>query len=275
MAMDDLLDEGRTAFHTQLFGYNRAQVDEEYARLERQLELACADRDAALETADELTRHLEEARSELTEYRTLHAGHNKDNAVSGCIRYLLHVARRKAEEIESEARARTEDAVHRAEEAAGRHARLLDEAEQESQRRLAEASRRAREIVGEALERSRSLLSDLGERQRLLDQWYAEIGAAPEMPSPRGPEPGETGVLNGAEAWKSPESAAASAPVAWEAVPEDASVAREAVPEDVPATAEAELIEMPRRPEPDVEHGADAETAEEPASTTRMPSVSA
>ncbi|SER25648.1 DivIVA domain-containing protein [Lentzea albida] len=264
MAMDDLLDEGRTAFHTQLFGYNRSQVDEEYARLERQLELACADRDAALETADELTRHLEEARSELTEYRTLHAGHSKDNAVSGCIRYLLHVARRKADEIESEARARAEDAVHRAEEAAGRHARLLDEAEQESQRRLAEASQRAREIVGEALERSRSLLSDLGERQRLLDQWYAEIGAAPEMPSPRGPEPGEIGVLRGAEVWKSPESAVAAAPVALEAVPEDA-----------PATAEAELIEMPRRPEPDVEPGSEAEPDEEPASTSQMPSVSA
>jgi cell division septum initiation protein DivIVA len=188
MAMDDLLDEGRTAFRTQWFGYDRRQVDEEHARLEGLLDLACADRDAALATAEELTRHLEEARSELTEYRTLHAGHSKDNAVSGCIRYLLHVARRKADEIESEARARAEDAVHRAEEAAGRHARLLDEAEQETQRRLAEASSRAREIVGEALEESRGLLADLRERQRLLDQWYAELSAVPDMPSPRSPE---------------------------------------------------------------------------------------
>lgn len=188
MAMDDLLDEGRRAFRTQLFGYDRGQVDEEYARLEGLLELACADRDAALQTAEELTRHLEEARSELTEYRTLHAGHNKDNAVSGCIRYLLHVARRKADEIEAEARARAEDAVNRAEEAVGRQARLLDEAEQETQRRLTEAGRRAREIVGEALERSRVLLSDLRERQRLLDQWYAEVTATPDMPVPRSPE---------------------------------------------------------------------------------------
>lgn len=188
MAMDDLLDEGRTVFRTQWFGYDRAQVDEECARLEGLLDLACADRDAALETAEELTRHLEEARSELTEFRTLHAGHDKDNAVSGCIRYLLHVARRKADEIEAEARARAESAVLRAEEAAGRQAYLLDEAEQETQRRLADAGRRAQEIVGEALERSRVLLADLGERQRLLDQWYAEITTAPDMPLPRSPE---------------------------------------------------------------------------------------
>ncbi|MFD4638240.1 hypothetical protein ACFWN2_13055 [Lentzea sp. NPDC058436] len=235
MAMDDLLDEGRTAFHTQMFGYHRGQVDDERARLEQQLELACADRDAALETADDLTRHLEEARSELAEYRTLHAGHSKDNAVSGCIRYLLHVARRKAEGIEADARARTEDAVHRAEESAGRHARLLDEAEQETQRRLAEASQRAREIVGEALERSRVLLADLGERQRLLDQWYEEIGDAPggsavgvrpEMPAPRRPELVEVGAARGAE---------------------------------------LAAVEMPEPPEPD----------EEPASTAQMPSVSA
>ncbi|WP_329792897.1 hypothetical protein V1227_13550 [Lentzea sp. DG1S-22] len=189
MAMDDFLDDGHRTFGTQMFGYDRREVDEEYARLERQLELACADRDAALETAEELTRHLEEARTELAEYRAIHAGHDKDNAVSGCIRYLLHVARRKADEIEAEARTRAEEAEQRAEEAAGRQARLLDEAEQETQRRLAEAGQRAREIVGEALERSRVLLSDLGERQRLLEQWYAEIASVQEMPLPRSPEP--------------------------------------------------------------------------------------
>ncbi|WP_258952033.1 hypothetical protein [Lentzea californiensis] len=187
--MDDLLNEGSRHFRTRWLGYDRAQVDEEYARLEAQLELACTDRDAALETAEDLARHLEEARSELAEYHTLHAGHSKDNAVSGCIRYLLHVARRKADEIEAEARARAEDAVQRAEEAAGRQAVLLDEAEQESQRRLAEANRRAQEIVGEALERSRVMLAELAERQRLLDQWYAEVTTAPNMPAPRSPEP--------------------------------------------------------------------------------------
>jgi cell division septum initiation protein DivIVA len=189
MTMDDLLDEGRRAFRTQMFGYDRGQVDEEFARLENQLDLVCADRDAALATAEELTRHLEEARSELLEYRTLHAGYDKDNAVSGCIRYLLHVARRKADEIEAEARARAEETVQRAEETAGRQARLLDEAEQETQRRLAEAGKRARKIVGEALRESRELLSELRERQRLLDQWYNEVTSAPVMPEPRSPEP--------------------------------------------------------------------------------------
>ncbi len=189
MAIDDLLNEGAHNFRTRWLGYDRGQVDAAVARMEEQVTVACADRDAALATAEDLARHLEEARSELTEYRMIHAGHSKDNAVSGCIRYLLHVARRKAEQIEDEARARVEDAVQRAEESAGRHARLLDEAEQETQRRLTEASRRAREIVGEALEQSRTLLADLAERQRLLEQWYAEVATVSDLPLPRESEP--------------------------------------------------------------------------------------
>jgi cell division septum initiation protein DivIVA len=184
MAIDDLLNEGTRAFRTRWLGYDRDQVDEEYARLESLLGNACADRDAAIATAEDLARHLEEARSELSEYRMIHAGHSKD-AVSGCIRYLLHVAKRKAEEIEAGAQARAEQALQQAEEAAARQSRLLDEAEQESQRRLAEANRRAREIVGEALEQSRVMLGDLTERQRLLDHWYAEIATTPNMPLPR------------------------------------------------------------------------------------------
>jgi cell division septum initiation protein DivIVA len=189
MAIEDLLNEAPRTFRTRWLGYDRVQVDEEYAKLEGQLDVARTDRDAALATAEDLARHLEEARTELAEYRMIHAGHSKDNAVSGCIRYLLHVAKRKAEEIEAEARARAEQAVHQAEEAAGRHARLLDETEQETQRRLAEASRRAREIVGEALEQSRDMLADLAERQRLLDQWYTEVATVQDLPLPRRPEP--------------------------------------------------------------------------------------
>lgn len=189
MAIEDLLNEAPRTFRTRWLGYDRVQVDEEYAKLEGQLDVARTDRDAALATAEALARHLEEARTELAEYRMIHAGHSKDNAVSGCIRYLLHVAKRKAEEIEAEARARAEQAVHQAEEAAGRHARLLDETEQETQRRLAEASRRAREIVGEALEQSRLMLADLAERQRLLDHWYDEVATTPNLPLPRHGEP--------------------------------------------------------------------------------------
>ncbi|HUQ56297.1 pentapeptide repeat-containing protein [Lentzea sp.] len=185
MEFDELLDEGPSAFRTRWLGYDRNQVDEEYARLEMLLETACADRDAALATAEDLATHLEAARAELAEYRMIHAGYSKDNAVSGCIRYLMHVAKRKAEDIETEARARAQQAVSRTEEAAARQARLLDETEQETQRRLAEASQRAREIVGEALENSRGLLAELAERQQLLDQWYSEIATTPDLPLPR------------------------------------------------------------------------------------------
>ncbi len=185
MAFDELLDEGTTTFRTRWLGYDRAQVDQECARLEALLETACADRDAALATAEDLSGHLEEARAELAEYRMIHAGYNKDNAVSGCIRYLMHVAKRRAEDIEAEARARAQQAVSQAEDAAARQARLLDETEQETQRRLAEASQRAREIVGEALEQSRALLAELAERQQLLEQWYSEVVSTPDLPLPR------------------------------------------------------------------------------------------
>ncbi|SDF38750.1 hypothetical protein SAMN05216553_101387 [Lentzea fradiae] len=192
MDFDELLDEGPSAFRTRWMGYDRNQVDEEYARLEQLLESVTADRDAAIATANDLAAHLEQARSELAEYRMIHAGYSKDNAVSGCIRYLMHLAKRKAEDIEAEARARAEEATSRAEEAtvraeeaAARQARLLDEAEQETQRRLAEASRRAQEIVGEALERSRVLLAELAERQQLLDQWYSEVATTRDLPAQR------------------------------------------------------------------------------------------
>ncbi|MDX3663132.1 hypothetical protein PV646_38055 [Streptomyces sp. ID05-26A] len=189
MDVEDFLNEGPPVFRTRWLGYDRHQVDEEHARLEAQAELAWADRDAALATAEDLTRHLEEARSELGEYRELHAGHSKDDAVSGCIRYLLHSARRKVDEIEAEARSRAEQAVGRAQEAADQQARLLEEAEQESQRRLAEAGSRAREIVGEALRESRSVLAEVAERQRLLEQWYSAVETEPDLPLPRRAEP--------------------------------------------------------------------------------------
>lgn len=193
MAFDELLNEGSTMFRTRWLGYDRAQVDEEYGRLEEMLLTVCADRDAALATAEDLARHLEQARSELAEYRGIHAGHSKDDAVAGCMRYLMHVAKRKAEEIEVDARARTEQAVSRAEDAVGRQARLLDETEQETQRRLAEATQRARQIVGDALEQSRAMLAEMAERQRLLDQWYGEVSSTSDLPLPRigEPEPAE------------------------------------------------------------------------------------
>lgn len=143
-------DEFRGAFHVRWRGYDRQEVRAVLARLRQEVEVLRVDRDAALATADDLTRELEEARSELAEYRVLHAGYSKDNAVSGCIRYLMHVARQKADAFESDARERSEQMLRQAEEVARRQAVLLDETEQETQRRLAEAEQRAREIVAAA-----------------------------------------------------------------------------------------------------------------------------
>ncbi|GAA1289505.1 hypothetical protein [Saccharothrix xinjiangensis] len=144
------IDEFRDAFPIRWRGYDRQEVRAELTRMRQESEVLRVDRDAALATADDLTRELEDARSELAEYRVLHAGYSKDNAVSGCIRYLMHVARQKADAFESDARERSEQMLRQAEEVARRQSVLLDETEQETQRRLADAEQRAREIIAAA-----------------------------------------------------------------------------------------------------------------------------
>ncbi len=58
-------DEFRGAFHIRWRGYDRQEVRAELARLRQEVEVLRVDRDAALATADDLTRELEEAREEL------------------------------------------------------------------------------------------------------------------------------------------------------------------------------------------------------------------
>lgn len=170
-------------------GYDRREVDEELirtrwelARLREELEVLRIDRDAAVATADDLMRELEDARSELAEYRVLHAGYSKDNAVSGCIRYLMHVARQKADAFETDARERSEQMLKRAEEVARQQAVLLDETEQETQRRLAEAEQRAREIVARATSEASALLAT---HVDVPDRWTADTEPLVELPMPR------------------------------------------------------------------------------------------
>ncbi|GGP77700.1 DivIVA domain-containing protein [Saccharothrix coeruleofusca] len=185
MGIDEFLSYSDMSFRLQWRGYHKREVDEELARLVQELEVLRTDRDAAVAMVDDLTRQLEATRSELGEYRVLHAGYSRENTVSGCIRYLMHVAKQKAEAVETSARRRSEEMLRQAEEVAARQAVLLDETEQETQRRLAEATRRAQEIVQAAVVESRSLVADLVQRQELLDRWCAEIETPLDVPAPR------------------------------------------------------------------------------------------
>lgn len=178
-----------TPFPVRWRGYDRRRVDEELirsrwelARLREELDVLRTDRDGAVATADDLMRELEDARSELGEYRVLHAGYAKDNAVSGCIRYLMHVARQKADAFETDARERSEQMLKRAEEVARQQAVLLDETEQETQRRLAEAEQRAREIVQEATAEARALLAGHVDGP---DRWTPDTAPSLDVPMPR------------------------------------------------------------------------------------------
>lgn len=184
------IDKSRgTAFPVRWRGYDRREVDgalvrarQEVERLREELDVLRTDRDGAVATVDDLVRELEEARSELAEYRVLHAGYSKDNAVSGCIRYLMHVARQKADAFETDARERSEQMLKRAEEVARQQAVLLDETEQETQRRLAEAEQRAREIVQQATAEASALL---GGQVDGHDRWTADTEPPLDVPMPR------------------------------------------------------------------------------------------
>lgn len=169
------------SFNREWCGYQRREVDAAVKQLTERLEQLTTDRDAALATADDVTRELEAARAELAEYRMLHAGYSKENTVSGTIRYLMHVARQKAEKEEQAAHERSEALLGQAREMAQRQAVLLDETEQETQRRLAEADRQAREIVAHAATEARAIAADLAERRRVLDRWCARL----DIPLPR------------------------------------------------------------------------------------------
>ncbi|MFI9012349.1 DivIVA domain-containing protein [Actinosynnema sp. NPDC053489] len=185
------IDKSRgRSFPVRWRGYDRREVDAELVRarleadrLREELEVLRTDRDAAVATADDLMRELEDARSELAEYRVLHAGYSKDNAVSGCIRYLMHVARQKADAFETDARERSEQMLKRAEEVARQQAVLLDETEQETQRRLAEAEQRAREIVQQATAEASALLAGQVDGR---DRWTADTAPPSlDVPLPR------------------------------------------------------------------------------------------
>ncbi|NUT95210.1 MAG: hypothetical protein HOY78_24615, partial [Saccharothrix sp.] len=176
------------SFNREWCGYQRREVDAAVKQLTERLEQLTTDRDAALATADDVTRELEAARAELAEYRMLHAGYSKENTVSGTIRYLMHVARQKAEKEEQAAHERSEALLGQAREMAQRQAVLLDETEQETQRRLAEADRQAREIVAHAAAEARAIAADLAERRRVLDRWCARL----DIPLPRDDESQET-----------------------------------------------------------------------------------
>jgi cell division septum initiation protein DivIVA len=182
---DELLKDPSRWFRTRFRGYDRRQVDAEFRLVDQELAVAIADRDSALSRAESLAAQLDEARAELHEYHQLHSGHTRQDPVAGCIRYLIHSAKKEAARIEQDARSHADEIVQKSESLLAARANLLDEAEQEAQRRLASATEQARQIVVSALHESKRLLDELTDRQRLLDDWLKEITANPDVPLPR------------------------------------------------------------------------------------------
>jgi hypothetical protein len=72
--IDEFLKEVDRCFDIRWRGYDRRQVDARFADVDQELAAVYRDRDTWLMAAADLTRLLEESRSELTEFRSLHAG---------------------------------------------------------------------------------------------------------------------------------------------------------------------------------------------------------
>jgi cell division septum initiation protein DivIVA len=148
--LDEILQNVDRCFTARWRGYDRDEVDSAFAAMDEEIELVCADRDAALSTAQDMSRQLEALRSEVAEYRLMHAGYSKGSPVAGCMPYLIHLAKLSALAIEAEARKQADALVRRAEDMMVSGAVLLDEAEQESQRMLSNAARQAEKIIEDA-----------------------------------------------------------------------------------------------------------------------------
>src|SRR3954469_25549732 len=102
--LNEILHRVDRCFTTRWRGYDRDQVDSAFASVDEDMELVCLDRDAALATAQDVTRELEALRAEVAEYRLMHAGCPNGSPVAGCMRYLIHLAKLSAVAIEAEAR---------------------------------------------------------------------------------------------------------------------------------------------------------------------------
>jgi chromosome segregation ATPase len=167
-------------------GYNRAQVDEHMARLDADLRLLAADRDAAVSQASDLSRQLEAARARIESLRgqvdRLSMPPTSLEGLSERLQRMLRLAQDEANDIKARAEAAAVQIRKRAEdETAGlrtryesliaemdtrriemetEHRAVLEQAAAEAQRTTAEAVERAQLVDAEAKQRRTKIEED-------------------------------------------------------------------------------------------------------------------
>jgi cell division septum initiation protein DivIVA len=165
------------SFALTLRGYDREQVDERIDELLAEIRLLAADRDAAVAEAENLTRQLEDARSENAALRTrldrLCRTPADPAAVSDRVRHLLELAHAEADGIVATARDRA--------------AAIVRAAGETAERRDADARARAYRVVDDARRRADRLTAlerRTADRLRQIDAFLADAETLLEEGTP-------------------------------------------------------------------------------------------
>lgn len=171
----DLFALGST-FDTVRRGYDRAQVDEHLDRLDADLRILAADRDAAVARSAELSKQLENQRAQITkleqELSRLSTPPTTMEGLSERLQRMLRLAQDEAAEIKARAETEAAELVVRAEADGGslrdryqqlladtenrrdsmetEHTSVLQKAEAEAARVLAEATGRVQQLEAES-----------------------------------------------------------------------------------------------------------------------------
>ncbi len=160
----DLLPLG-TGFDVVRRGYDRGQVEEHLDRVEADLRILTADRDAAVAQASELARALDRTRAHVEELRAqidrLAAPPDSMEGLSERLQRMLRLAQDEAREM----RASAEQAARRTREESEERARTtLAEADEQAHRTVTEADEHARRTVAEAEKHARRTVAEAEEQ---------------------------------------------------------------------------------------------------------------
>ncbi|MEJ2865468.1 DivIVA domain-containing protein [Actinomycetospora flava] len=160
-----------TGFDVVRRGYDRGQVEEHLDRVEADLRILTADRDAAVAQATELARALDHHRAHVEDLRAqvdrLSAPPDTMEGLSERLQRMLRLAQDETRSMRDEAA----DAARRIREEADEYARrTMNGADEHARKTAAEAEQRARRTVEQAEEQARGTLEEARAQAREIHE---------------------------------------------------------------------------------------------------------
>src|SRR3712207_111832 len=167
----DMVRETQHSFDVTMRGYDRRQVAETSERLEADIRVALADRDAAMARAGELAGQLSAMHAEIDQLRrkAANAGPPTFENMSERISHMLRLAEEEAADIR---RAAEQEAQALREQTAAEERAMLERhaaGQAEVERMLAEARQNAEQIASKAQIRADELVAKASEKVTRLD----------------------------------------------------------------------------------------------------------